>query len=1260
MKGDGEIAERLAYLEAVVGADITEFRKSMRQIRNDVGILSETIQGIGGAARTMTFAFTAPMVALGTYAVQAASGFDGAMRNINSIVKLSESDFANLESKVMAFAQTTRGGVVPATEALYEVFSAGIMDQEKALAIWETSVRVAESGLADVSKTTNAVTATMSAYNLQTSEAGRVGNIWARMVQMGVGSLDNFLSNAQKVLPLSSAMNISLEDMGATLAFLSQGGGGAAKAETSYAMMLSNMMKPTTAMTDALHSLGVATGTDLIKKFGSVADAVMALKKVTDETTFNKMFSKTGLEAALRITNNFDAMKKAAKDFNDNLDTATMSAWEEQAKSFSYQWDQMKTRLEAVAITIGKAIIPLITPLMAGFSGILQNITALNPQVVQLGVLFAGVAVALPPIIWLFTSMINPIGLIIAGVTTLAAAFTTNFGGIRDTVTNVVTGILGDLAPLQSAFDEFIKTLFPEQKDLVPPAGSKPTLDIMDTITVTEPKSLWQIYEEKGYSKKFTWEEFMKEAKKGGWKGGTVNIGDMITITGGEAVGSGVGAQFASGMEKKIAGEASTIVPPTIWDRLVEATVNAWPKVEIAMSGLWTNITNWVTTTGIPTLDKVGSGILDSISGWFGTTNSNFTGDTPVYGMLKGAMTADVGAAAGDAGGIFAKAFPSIISSFQNLLQRVGAWIESEGAPTIARSIGFMIGRIGSLIRDGLGTLWSGITGGISSVNGGQAVDAVKTIVLSPLSEGVSEGIGEATNKNPFDVITDKLSSMAVVAFGAWVLAPNVVSLIATPIKNAVISAALSVANATGISAAFTKMTTLLGGMATTALGAISIVGIGAIIISALLSNEDIQGGLKAWTGVWDNFKIIVEKAVDGIAVKLRDMKRDLEETLADIEFKAATAVLMINPNDMAVQASGQKAGNEKLALGFSRVIEDSVNNYLKGAAINFDLGNITPFIDGTANNPQVTDKLLNSITDPNNLMAALGKAQAGGDTQAVKLLLPIALEYEAKQQPFTNVQIQELVKSTGLDQATVASLMEGYYKDNPVKLTEIDVAINGLKATPAEAMGIDTTLVSAQAAAMTAPYNTEFTNTFGSAGTVTTLFNDFKTQYGIGVDEINTKSGTVMPQVTDKVKKTMDSIINGAISASDKIKALTSDMNALNGVNIVFKVSAEASSGIGLTPSSGKATPPVDGSHAAGLSNVPWDGYIAQLHRGEMVVPKKQADTIRAGTALPKSNNSGTIDNSNATFNFYETMDFEGFMREAKRRGYNLDKYSR
>lgn len=42
-----------------------------------------------------------------------------------------------------------------------------------------------------------------------------------------------------------------------------------------------------------------------------------------------------------------------------------------------------------------------------------------------------------------------------------------------------------------------------------------------------------------------------------------------------------------------------------------------------------------------------------------------------------------------------------------------------------------------------------------------------------------------------------------------------------------------------------------------------------------------------------------------------------------------------------------------------------------------------------------------------------------------------------------------------------------------------------------------------------------------------------------------------------------------------------------------------------------------VDGSHAMGLASVPFDGYVAQLHKGEMVVPAREAGMMRAGAGV-------------------------------------------
>ncbi len=49
-----------------------------------------------------------------------------------------------------------------------------------------------------------------------------------------------------------------------------------------------------------------------------------------------------------------------------------------------------------------------------------------------------------------------------------------------------------------------------------------------------------------------------------------------------------------------------------------------------------------------------------------------------------------------------------------------------------------------------------------------------------------------------------------------------------------------------------------------------------------------------------------------------------------------------------------------------------------------------------------------------------------------------------------------------------------------------------------------------------------------------------------------------------------------------------------------------------------GNAEMQTDGSHASGLPYVPYDGYVAELHRGEMVMPANQVQSLMSGAAAP------------------------------------------
>lgn len=61
------------------------------------------------------------------------------------------------------------------------------------------------------------------------------------------------------------------------------------------------------------------------------------------------------------------------------------------------------------------------------------------------------------------------------------------------------------------------------------------------------------------------------------------------------------------------------------------------------------------------------------------------------------------------------------------------------------------------------------------------------------------------------------------------------------------------------------------------------------------------------------------------------------------------------------------------------------------------------------------------------------------------------------------------------------------------------------------------------------------------------------------------------------------------------------------------------------------------DGSHANGLDYVPWDNYIANLHKGEMVLTRNQADMLRntGYMYLPQNGGGGQAQSTQKVYNF-------------------------
>ncbi len=116
--------------------------------------------------------------------------------------------------------------------------------------------------------------------------------------------------------------------------------------------------------------------------------------------------------------------------------------------------------------------------------------------------------------------------------------------------------------------------------------------------------------------------------------------------------------------------------------------------------------------------------------------------------------------------------------------------------------------------------------------------------------------------------------------------------------------------------------------------------------------------------------------------------------------------------------------------------------------------------------------------------------------------------------------------------------------------------------------------------------------------------------------DEIKVKAAEVAAFMAEKWED-MKAVFKDAVAVGGKIidDIKQGINNAWEGLKSWFSglwdgLFGKLTANVNVNASSGET----DGSHASGLDYVPFDGYIAELHRGEMVVPANEARMLRNG----------------------------------------------
>jgi len=414
----------------------------------DTADLDKQMKGIGGTIQKHSKAIGLGMTALGTgitaslgFAVKGAVDFETGMREVNTMMGLSEDEFTKFSKDIQELSAEMGVDAVDSTKALYQAISAGV-PAENAVDFLRLATKAAIGGVTDTETAVDGLTTIINAFKIPVADAERVADIMFTTVKGGKTTMEELSNSMFQVAPIAASAGVSFEEVAASIATLTKQGVPTEQATTQVRQAIVGLMKPSAEMTAAFEELGIKSGDALLAEEG-LAGAMEILTEYAGGSNemLGKMFgSVEGLSAVLGLSG--DNAEMFAKDIAAMGDAtgSSKAAFEEMEKSTARQMTKLKESMSSVGITIGNVLLPVLLSVAEKIGPIVQSITdwtSAHPDLTEAIVIAAaaigGILLVLGPLLLLlpgivtiapfvagaFTLMLGPVGLVILAIAAL-------------------------------------------------------------------------------------------------------------------------------------------------------------------------------------------------------------------------------------------------------------------------------------------------------------------------------------------------------------------------------------------------------------------------------------------------------------------------------------------------------------------------------------------------------------------------------------------------------------------------------------------------------------------------------------------------------------------------------------------------------------------------------------------------------------------------------------------------------------------------
>lgn len=376
---------------AVLAANTTAFTAGMLEAKGELGAVVESSSKLGTLGKVGLAGLAAAAGTVAVAAVHMGSEYQTQLTRLYTAAGAPKQAVLANSDAILSLASSVGQTGTAMAEALYHPISAGL-DMATAMQVVKYAAQETTISGANLEDTTYSLSSVMKAFNLPAGQAQQTMSDLNAIVGQGDMRFQDFNESIKNWAPTAAQMGISINSMGAGLAYLTDRGNSAEVAATRMTMGISMMTTPSKQAATLLEGLGVASSdvkassaamTDVLQKSGVTQNKLaqdlkqpdglyVALKDLQDglkkagvsgteaDSALAKIFGGGRSDKAIMsLMQNLDGLQTKFNDIAKSSTPKTFEQnWQDAQKTFGFQMQQIKAAAENALTHLGMTLLP--------------------------------------------------------------------------------------------------------------------------------------------------------------------------------------------------------------------------------------------------------------------------------------------------------------------------------------------------------------------------------------------------------------------------------------------------------------------------------------------------------------------------------------------------------------------------------------------------------------------------------------------------------------------------------------------------------------------------------------------------------------------------------------------------------------------------------------------------------------------------------------------------------------------------------------